>query len=315
MTTDLLNNNNVSFDAGAVDAIDASMVNDSGPMFPVIQWNTGDSKMKKLGTDSMDYTGGFFVKADAIDDAIMEAGGWVRTTWTHNDGTEEAGWFRRQMAVAVVAMRKRWEVYEAGSRRPQVFPWAGKGYERAKAAGRPKGRTQVLCIVKGLEDAGPVVLTLGGMSAMSFEGNRQSMGALTKFQQTVITAANDASAKAGKRGKRWPLFAFWLPVGADRDAKGEPSFTKVGQGNDTTNIVLPVALGLPNKPAEVNLNPFYVGNELLETCKSLWGDAELAWTHAWDNIVNEEPDTAEAQAAAEETPAMMSADALAALGV
>ena len=316
MTNELLSSNEVQFDVNAVEGIDGSMVQDSGPMFPIMQWNSGDSKMKKLGTDSMDYAGGFFMKADAVDDAIMERGGWVKTTWTHNDGTEEAGWYRRQMAVAVISMRKRWEVYEAGSRRPQAFPWAGKGYEQAKAAGRPKGRTQVLCIVKGIEEAGPVVLTLGGMAGLSFEGNRQSMGALVRFQQSVITAANLASAAKGHRNKRWPLFAFWLPVGADRDAKGEPNFTKVGQGNDTTNIVLPVALGLPDKPAGVNLNQFYVGNELLEQCKEIFMDASTTWTNAWDNIQPDaEQATEEQAAAAVETPAMMSADALAALGV
>ena len=40
----------------------------------------------------------------------------------------------------------------------------------------------------------------------------------------AANAASDAAAKkAGKAaGKRWAYRAFWVPVGADRNDKGEP---------------------------------------------------------------------------------------------
>lgn len=311
MTTsnDLLNNNGVTFDAGAVDSIDPSMVNDAGPMFPLIQWHTGDNKMKKAG--GIDYQGGFFVKADAIDDETMAAGGWEKTSWTHDNGTEQAGWWRRQAGLAIIAVRKRWEVFQDGGNRPLVFAW--NKYDAAKAAGRPSGRLQVLCIVKGLEAVGPLVLTLRGMSAMAFEGRGgDTAAAVGKFQATVITAANLASQAKGQRGKRWPLFAFWLPVGADREADGSPKFTKVGTGNNTTSICVPVALGLPAKPADTNLNAYYVGAELLEECKRIWADAETNWTHAWDNLTPEQEQVAEA---VQEQPAVPQGADLAALGI
>ena len=302
-TNDIFNGNGAAFDADAINDIDPSMVNDTGPMFPLVQWHTGDNKMKKAG--GIDYMGGFFVKADAIDDEAMVAGGWEKTTWTHDNGTEQAGWWRRQAGLAVIAIRKRWEVYQDNGRRPLVYPW--NKYDAAKAAGRPSGRLQALCIVKGIEAAGPVVLTLRGMSSVAFEGRGgDTSAAIGKFQATVITAANLASQAKGQRGKRWPLFAFWLPVGADRDADGVPAFTKVGTGNNTSSICVPIALGLPAKPAEVDLNKFYVGAELLEECKRIWADAESNWTHAWDNLTPEVEQLAEAggqEAPAQPVPA------------
>jgi len=312
MTTDndILNNNGVVFNADAVEGIEEQMVNDVGPMFPLLQWHTGDQKMKKAG--GLDYTGGFFIKADAIDDATMLAGGWEKTTWTHDNGAEDAGWHRRQAGLAIIATRRRWEVFQENSNRPLTFAW--KNYEKAKTQGRPTGRLQVLCLVKGLESAGPVVLSLRGMSALSFEGRGgDTAAAVGKFQATVITAANLASQGKGQR-KRWPLFAFWLPVGADREKDGTPIFTKVGQGNNTSQICLPVALGLPAKPADVNLNTFYVGNDLLEECKRIWGEAENNWTHAWDEL-QPEPETATAAQEATPQQPVAAEEDLATLGI
>ena len=68
-----------------------------------------------------------------------------------------------------------------------------------KAAGKAAGRTQALCIVKGMESVGPMVLTFKGMSGVAFEGNRQSLGAhWQSSRKTVITAANKASESAVK---------------------------------------------------------------------------------------------------------------------
>lgn len=309
MSNDILNNNGVVFNVDAVEGIAEQMVNDVGPMFPLLQWHTGDQKMKKAG--GLDYTGGFFIKADAIDDETMTAGGWEKTTWTHDNGAEDTGWHRRQAGLAIIATRRRWEVFQEGGNRPLVFSW--KDYEKAKAAGRPSGRMQALCLVKGLESAGPVVLSLRGMSALAFEGRGgDTAAAVGKFQATVITAANLASQGKGLH-KRWPLFAFWLPVGADRETDGTPRFTKVGQGNNTTHICLPVAMGLPAKPDGVNLNAFYVGNDLLEECKRIWAEAENNWTHAWDELQPEQETAPTAQEPAQQPVA--AEEDLATLGI
>ena len=272
------------FNAGDVDSVDQSTVEQSGPQYPVIQWHYGDAKAKKIG--GMDYNGGWFIKDGQIDEATLTAAGWVKTTWTHDSGVEDDGFWRREIAVSVVAIRKRWEVTAVDGTK-QLFPWSK--YESAKEQGRAVGRTHVLCIIKGLESIGPVVLTLKGSAAIGVEGNRNSSGALTKFAQTVIARANTESAavakKAGKAPGKWPYRAFWLPVGADREANGEPKFTELGKGKDTSRLVLPIALGLPAKAEQVELKRFYVGADLLATVNELLA-ANTEWASAWDSIVS-----------------------------
>ena len=143
-------------------------------------------------------------------------------------------------------------------------------------------------MIKGLEDAGPFVLTLKGSAAMAFESYRDKDAVLSRFANTVIRAANAASDAAAKKagnagGKRWPYRAFWLPVGAARDEKGAPIYAEVGKGSNTTNVVLPVALGLPDKPEQVDLKRFYVGGDLLTRVNELY-DASSDWRAAWENI-------------------------------
>lgn len=304
-----------NFDAMDVLGIDQASVEQSGPQYPTIQWHYGDQKMKKAG--GMDYAGGFFIKGDAIDEETATAAGWQKTTWTHDAGSEEEGYYRREIAVSVIALRKRWEVVSDYQRK--YFSW--DKYDDAKAAGKAAGRTQALCIVKGMESVGPMVLTFKGMSGVAFEGNRQSLGALAKFAQTVITAANKASESAAKaKGvppAKWPYRAFWLPVGADRDGKGEPVFTEVGKDKATSRVVLPAALGLPAKWTDVDLGAFYVGKELLATVNDLWAEAETNWSHAWDVIVTEvtAAEAEAAEAAAVNGAAALNSEMLAEVGL
>jgi len=271
------------FDAGAVDTIDQSSVESTGPQYPVVQWNYGDNKAKRAG--GMAYQGGWFVKAEFADETAMTAAGWTKEIWTHDSGTEEEGFWRREMAVSVIALRKRWEVNGDGPR--MSFAW--NDYDKASAVGKATGRTHVLVLIKGLEAQGPFVLTLKSSAAMGFEGGRNSAGALTKFAQTVIRRANlesDAAAKkAGKTaGKKWPYRAFWLPVGANRDKDGVPIFVEVGKDKNTKLVCVPAALGLPEKAEQVDLKRFYVGNDLLKQVNDLFAE-NVEWVNAWANII------------------------------
>ena len=277
----------IVFDPTAVEGIDQSTVQQVETSFPTIQWNGGNQKMKKAG--GMDYAGGFFIPEDAVDADVLLANRWEKTTYSHGE-KETVGFWRRELAISVIAMRKRWEVTSEGSRFPTLFPW--DAYEQAKSYGRPSGRTHALILVKGLEELGPFILTLKGMVAMAFEGGRNSASVITAFAQTVIRKADmesDAAArKSGKQGgQRWPFRCFWLPVGAARDAKGEPVFTQVGQGANTINLVLPVALGLPEKAEGVQLGRFYVGADLLRKTNELFNEAQASgWLEAWKSFNN-----------------------------
>lgn len=316
------------FDAGAVDTIDQSSIEGGGPSYPLIQWVTGDVKAKKYG--GMDYLGGFFVKADRLDvfvksddvDAVMAAAGWTKTTRTFANGTEEDGYWRRELAISIIAARKSWEI-PADNASAKVFPW--DSYDKAKAAAdlvgkTAHGRNQYLVVVKGLEFSDPFVLTLKGMVGMAFEDFRSSNAVLSRFTATVIRAANDASDAAAKEagkpaGKKWAYRAFWLPVGADRDAKGEPVYTEVGKKDSKRNVVLPIAVGLPDKPANVDLKRFYVGADMLTKVNDLF-DQSAGWRTYLDTIRSTpEGNGATAEAPIDNAAAEAEAAALAATGL
>jgi hypothetical protein len=286
--SDLLNTSGTEyeFDAGAVDSIDQSSVEGGGPSYPVIQWVYGDLKAKKFG--GMDYLGGFFVKAEKVDGATLEAAGWTKTSRTFENGTEEEGYWKREAALSIIAERKRWEINPQNGDR-QTFAWSG--FDKAKEANggkNPSSRTHYLVLVKGLENVGPFVLTMKGAAGAAFESYRDANSVISRFANTVIAAANAASDAAAKKagkpsGKRWAFRAFWLPVGANRNDKAEPVYKEVGKAPNTTNVVLPIALGLPDKAANVDLKRFYVGNDLLQFVNALF-DQSSEWRTAWENI-------------------------------
>lgn len=292
-------NDEMVFNPTAVEQIDQSSVEQTGPAYPTIQWHYGDRSLAELG-NVMRHLGGFFIPADVIDEALLLGAGWTKTTYKHPDGSQTEGFWRRDLAAAVVAIRKRWEVFQEGARSPQQFAW--KDYETAQTAGRPSSRLQALCLIKGLTEAGPFVLTFKGAAAAAFEGTNNRSGALTAFGQTIIRRANQesdaAAAKANKpTGRRWPFRCFWLPVGAERDAKGNPVFTEVGKGSNSKHVVLPVSLGLPARPEDVTLARFYVGPELLQVGNQLYNEAEANWAHAWDSFQTQPEAAAKAPAA------------------
>ena len=286
MSTNELLNSDMEFDPSQVEGIDQDSVEGGGPSFPLLQWAYGNIKDRKRA--DMDGQGGFFVKGDRLDAAVMEAAGWTKTERTFKSGASEEGYWKREAAVSIIAERKRWEIVGADGKR-QVFPW--NKFDAAKTAiagSAPRGRNQYLVLIKGLEESGPFVLTLKGSGAMAFESFRDKDAVLSRFANTVIRAANAASDAAAKKagnggGKRWPYRAFWLPVGAARDEKGAPIYVEVGKGSNTTNVVLPAALGLPDKPEQVDLKRFYVGGDLLTRVNELY-DASAEWRAAWENI-------------------------------
>ena len=308
--TELLNSD-MEFDAGQVEGIDQGSVEGGGPSYPIVQWVYGNIKDKKNG--GMDYLGGFFVKEGAVNAEAMTAAGWTKCTRTFESGADEDGFWKREAALSIIGERKRWEVASENGPR-QVFPW--NKYDTAKAAANgsktPHGRNQYLVLVKGLEDQGPFVLTMKGAAAQAFESFRDAKAVLSRFANTVIRAANNASDAAAKAqgkggGKRWPYRAFWLPVGAARDAQGAPVYTEVGKTGSTSKVVLPIALSLPDKPEGVELKRYYVGNEMLTRVNELY-DASAEWRAAWDNI---KPGAVEGEAAPAEAAAEKEADAAA----
>lgn len=266
------------FNAGAVKTFDQDTVENDGPMFPFIQYNNGNPRLARAG--GMEYQGGFFIPKTAIQENLGEFG-WEPEKWTHSGNSVTDGWYSRDISVAILHIRRRWEVWKNGQRMP--FAW--NDFNRAKEQGSPSSRTQVLCYVKGLEPLGPMMLTLKGYAAMYFDGSRQTPGCLTVFRNSVIRAANMATAdsKSGK-GLKWPFRAFWLTIGPDRNSKGEPVFFQAGKGNATSPVAVITPIDVPARTDEVDLDKFYVGDELLEELNLLYQDTAETWAKAWDSI-------------------------------
>lgn len=278
------------FNANAIKTVDQSTVESEGPRYPIISFVNGDPKQKKGG--GVSYEGGWFIAADNAP-ADMTEYGWVKDSIMTKAGAEIEGYWGRQIEISVINQRRRWMVDGQG------FPW--NAYEDAKAAGNPRGHQQFLVLVKGAEALGPFAITLKGHAGMAFQGARQyaQTGALSVFSKTVIAAAN-AKTKPAK----WPFRAFWLPVSAQKDGKGQPVFTEVGAAPNVSTVVLPVPMGLPEKAANVDLNKFYVGDDLLTIANQL--NTESAdWVAQWETKMSsdhngaheEETETTSASAA------------------
>jgi len=282
------------FNANAINTIDQSTVENEGARYPIISFINGSPKMKKGG--GVSYEGGWFVAADNAP-ADMTEYGWTKDSIMTQSGAEIEGFWGRQIEISVINQRRRWMVDGQG------FPW--NAYEEAKAAGNPRGHQQFLVLVKGAEALGPFAITLKGHVGMSFQGARQyaQTGALSVFSKTVIAAAN-AKTKPAK----WPFRAFWLPVGAQKDAKGQPVFTEVGVAPNASTVILPVPIGLPEKAAQVDLNKFYVGDDLLTVVNQLHTES-ADWVAQWEsktggeaghrNGAHDEPEAVDADAASE----------------
>lgn len=287
----------MQFNPNAVQTIDQSTVENEGPRFPTISWISGDPSKKKSG--GVEYYGGWFISEEGAP-ADMTEYGWEKDSIVTGSGKEVEGYWAQEIHLSLINHRRRWVVDGQG------FPW--REYEKAAEQGHPRGHQQFLVLIKDAEDLGPFSITLKGHAGMSFQGIKEysGSGAMSCFNRTVIAAAN-AVTKAQKL--KWPYRAFWLPVGTNRDEKGMPYFTTVGSPPNTSNIVLPVPIGLPEKADGVNLSDYYVGDDLLQIANQLH-DESADWVAMWDT-----QSTSGNEAAEEEEKEEVSASAAEELGL
>ena len=256
----------------AANDVPQDTVEQVGPEYPFIQWVNGAPSLKRAG--GVAYTGGWFMpESQAVSDTMD---GWEKGELVHGDGASTPGWFTRDLTVTVIRMRRRWIVDEVG------YPW--NQYNRAVIAGRPKGKLQALALVAGWFT--PTVLTMGGTASMAFQGSKRVEGVLTRFNRLVVREANTLNSKRGNSAK-FPYRAFWLTVGADRDANGAPKFTTVGQTPNTSQVTFPIALGLKEKPEPADLSELFVGKDTLTALNAMYVEAET-WAHAWDAMAPQE---------------------------
>jgi len=264
-----------------------------GLSFPTIQWINGDAKLKPIGL-KVPYTGGWFIPSEGVErlnltDQDMTKSGWERGEATFGGGITKQGWFIRDLTVAIICWRRAWELHIGQF--PRYLPWNG-GYSKAEtlvARAAQSGvkdpyftsRLRVLCAVKGWPIDALVNLTMHGTVQRAFF-NLLS-GPVTKF---VLQPARAMSSKG--RGASVPMRIFWLTFGPERDAKGLPVFTTVGEKNRSATITAPTLVGITDKADKQMLAKMFIDEDhkLFPNrtyLDSVFNDPSIiAWRQEWD---------------------------------
>lgn len=259
--------------------------------YPYTQWVNGDAKLKQLGAQAVAYTGGWFIPTEKM--PIDALPGWTAGVLSHKDGETE-GWFKREIRFAMMHSRHCWQI--GMGREARNYAWtdydAAKTEAEAHKLSSPRGRLQLLGIIEGLEEVGPMMVTVKGVTAMAFTDKE---GILVSHRQHVLRAAAAMSSKASKkRLTEYPRFYFWLPVGPETDAKGGPVFSLAGKGDMTSPVTRPVLVGVAKGMTPAALSALYVGPELIASIEGSrdavtgqWSgdglyDQTLEWRDGWN---------------------------------
>ena len=260
----------------AAETIDQDSLDLGGAQYPWIQWVHGDKKLRAAG--GVLYTGGWFCPADNM--PVENPEGWVAGSLSHDAGDDTEGWFAQRITIVPIRSRRCWRVQDAGGA-SQFFAW--DKYDDAKALGNPKGKLQILALVKGLGDE-PMVLTLSGTAGRAFQPGGRGQTVMNQMRHCLIDPVN-AMLRKHKGKAKFTWRAFWLTTGAT----DEPVFETVGTGNATSVVTPPQAIGLKPKMSIDEIQTHYIGREMLELVNGLYTDAE-PWAQAWEQIAGE-PET------------------------
>jgi hypothetical protein len=279
-------------DAGDIDQ-DTIEVEEAG--YPVIQWVNGDSNLEALGPKNVLFAGGWALDKQHVDADTLD--GWTFGTWSHGK-TKTQNFFCQNIEIAVIHHRRCWEVTVNGRR--QRYAW--DKYDEARAAcppqKNPSSRLHILARVKGLEDISELfMITLSGSVAKEVRGSRVYNGLFQQFQKNVLDAVNNELKKRGQASV-FPRYAFWMSIGPSFTAKGDPVFTTVGQGENSSDITLPVLIGVEEKMPMDALRKLYVGKSLAMELMKTYQETE-SWAQAWDEVL---PSDADYEAVAEPEP-------------
>ena len=291
----------------AANGTDQETVETESQKYPIIQWVNGKGTLKKSG--GVPYTGGWFISSDNIGE-VKELPGWEADELITRNNQSIPGFFKRDILVSILHIRKRWRVQGDGEQ-ATTFPW--NMYDEAKAVSpngkNPSGNVQIMVWLKDLDIYNPFVLTCKGFVGAEMTGNRTKEGVFGAFSHRVIGTINNAlrnKTPQGEKPKILPWRAFWCNVGPQREADGTPKYVTVGSGTQTSSISLPALIGVTQHPVAIEVASLFVGAPLLDRLNLLWGDpSSTAWQEAWNHLreekesVTKEPDT---------TPAIVSGD-------
>jgi len=271
-------NNNEEFEDGFLGAEILVDDREFGSAYPLIQWMNGSPKGKAVGKDSLAHTGGFFMSADQ---GIEPPPGFEPYTLTTEGGDDVEGFSSRDLTFAPIRSRRSWLVDMGEGNFPLRF--ANNDYDDAKAAaenGTPKGVGHLVVGIKGCDE--PILLSFRGMTSREIFSQGRNLGLIPNYSNKILRAAKRVARKANpKSRKKYPLCAFLMTVGPNRNDKGAPEFTKVGQGDKTRQITMPVWLDEPKGlVGKADLTRIYVGGESLATYQDFHMELD-DWFEAW----------------------------------
>lgn len=248
--------------ADDLDIVDASTIEQSGPLYPVAQWLHGDPKLAAAG--GVAHTGGIILPDKYLDDATAPAPGWTRATVAFSSGKSEPVLAAQKPRLAVIRSRFRWFVTYNGV--TTYYPRSGYVADSGM-----RGHLQVLCGIHGFEQ--PIAITFKGKASQEFER------LLRDFEQKIREASARVLREKGKAAANFPRFAFYM-----RLAPGP--HVKVGQKGQES-IITPPTLDLPAVIGEDYLSKIYVGRDRLQDLQQHYRAAG-DWVAQWDRPGAEE---------------------------
>lgn len=239
-----------------LDIVDQSTIEQTGPNYPVAQWQNGDPKLAAVG--GIAHTGGIILPDKYLDESIAPAPGWTRTTVAFSSGKSETVLAAQKPRLAVIRTRFRWFVSANGV--DTYYP--RNAYE--PDAGM-RGHLQVLCGIHGFDD--PIAITFKGKASQEFDR------ILRDFDQKIGQAAWKYARQKVKDAPRFPRFAFYLRLQPGPHVKVGPK----GQ----ESIVTPPVHDCPAVVGEDYLSKVYVGRDRLTELQRHY-HAAAEWAAAWD---------------------------------
>lgn len=274
--------------------------------FPTFMWLNGDPGNVKLGIDNMEYVGGFFMTnlyrhndkmtqyipddadKDAYEAVDLTKYGLKADYFVNSKNKEVHGGWIKNLEASFICARECWVVVtgEGADAKFQRFT----DYNEAAKVGSPRGQQQVLCLIKGMEELGPIVLSFKGYAMKSFKGQGEfvATGVLSQLKRNVIDPIAKALTKPGGKAPQISYRSVWCKFGpgieTDKKTKKEaPVFVTAGKGDRSKLVVVPSYCG-PVFAGKIE--DHYVGDAIHQQATEIF-EANQEWANAWKNLHGE----------------------------
>jgi len=214
----------------------------------------------------------FFLGKANVPEGFVPGAPWVaHEEYIKTKGETVEGWKADALPMYIICVRA--QAYRKGADGKRIA-WVDQ-WPKGAAPNTHAMHVDVLLVAQGLEELGPVKWVSNG-SAISFaivagKGKEQPQGGILERLRTEVLGEADRLSPKG-RAKAKAYWCFWVTIAGQRDAKGNPVYTKTPSGGA---ITIPVPL-LPAKVDQKWLVDNYVGAEI-----DLYGKEQRALWELW----------------------------------